>query len=82
MTKRDKLIEKIMSGEHDRNISFAELKSFLDMLGFIGKNTGGSHIVFRKEGINPLNIQPSKDGKAKGYQLDQVRETVKKYNII
>ena len=52
------------------------------MLGFIGKNTGGSHIVFRMEGVNPLNIQPSKDGKAKGYQLDQVRETVKKYNLI
>ena len=82
MTRRGKLIEKIMSGESDRNISFAELSRFLEMLGFTGKNTGGSHIVYRKEGIPPLNIQPAKDGKAKGYQLDQVREIVTRYNLI
>ena len=41
----------------------------------------GSHHIFTKEGIEEiLNLQP-KQGKAKAYQVKQVREMLLKYQL-
>jgi len=44
--------------------------------------TGGSHRIFYKEGVEEIiNIQP-KGGKAKPYQVKQVRQIISKYKLI
>ncbi|HEY5770277.1 MAG TPA: type II toxin-antitoxin system HicA family toxin [Terrimicrobium sp.] len=53
----------------------------LDRAGF-GRRAGkGSHVIFSKEGVEEIiNIQP-KAGKAKPYQVKQVRDIIHKYQL-
>jgi len=76
----DKILEKILRGGADSNISFREICSLLTSLGF-NETIRGSHHIFRKEGIaEKINLQ--KDGNAsKGYQVRQVREILINYKI-
>jgi predicted RNA binding protein YcfA (HicA-like mRNA interferase family) len=72
---------KILSGKSDKNIPFDELCSFLSGLGFSHRNTGGSHRIFYKDGIEEIiNIQPI-GGKAKSYQVKKTRELIIKYRL-
>ena len=82
MSRKQKLREKILSAEHDTNIDFEELCTFAQQVGF-SKRTGGKHgAIFYKDGIpDILNLQPRGDGKAKPYQVRQVRETVLAYKL-
>ncbi len=82
MSKKEKLREKILSGKHDKNIDFDDLCAFAQQVGF-SKRTGGKHgTIFYKDGIpDILNLQPRADGKAKTYQVRQVREIVLAYNL-
>jgi len=42
----------------------------------------GDHHIFYKEGIEEIvNLQPLKDGKAKAYQVKQVRGVILKYKL-
>lgn len=42
----------------------------------------GSHRIFKREGVPVLlNLQPEKNGKAKGYQIRQVRQTLVRYKL-
>ena len=42
----------------------------------------GSHHIFTRPGIPVLlNLQPEKDGKAKGYQIRQVRQVLGRFNL-
>lgn len=44
-------------------------------LGFEERKTAGSHRIFTIKGIEGIiNLQKTKDGKAKSYQVKQVRE--------
>jgi HicA toxin of bacterial toxin-antitoxin, len=80
MGKSEKLLLKILRGTSDGNISFEQLCQLLESMGF-EKRIRGSHHIFAKEGIEEiLNIQP-KGGKAKAYQVKQVREVVLKYTL-
>jgi hypothetical protein len=80
MGKSEKLLLKILRGTSDGNISFEQLCQLLENMGF-EKRICGSHHIFAKEGIEEiLNIQP-KGGKAKAYQVKQVREVVLKYTL-
>ena len=81
MSKREKLIAKILSGEQDGNVTFDELMGCLSRLGFAIRNTGGSHFVASRPQEPPLTLQPRKDGKAKPYQLAQTREHFKTYGL-
>ena len=81
MSKFEKLMQKLLSGFSDRNMDFDELKSILLKLGFEERVKGSHHIYF-KEGIEEIiNLQPS-NGKAKPYQVKQVRELIIKYKMI
>ncbi len=80
MSQQDKLLAKILSGASDTNISFEQLCQLLIRLG-LDERIRGSHHIFTKEGIEEiLNLQP-KQGKAKAYQVKQVREMLLKYQL-
>jgi predicted RNA binding protein YcfA (HicA-like mRNA interferase family) len=80
MGKSEKLLLKILRGASDGNISFEQLCQLLGNMGF-EKRIRGSHHIFTKEGIEEiLNIQP-KGGKAKAYQVKQIREVILKYTM-
>ncbi|MBI5373815.1 MAG: type II toxin-antitoxin system HicA family toxin [Candidatus Schekmanbacteria bacterium] len=80
MSKYEKLLEQILSGKADANISFDDLCHLLDRLGF-DKRISGSHNVFRRMDIEEkINLQ--RDGnKAKPYQVRQVRNIILKYKL-
>ena len=43
----------------------------------------GSHHIFYKKGIDEIiNIQATENGKAKSYQVKQIREMIVKYKLL
>lgn len=79
--RRRKLYEKIVGGDSDANISFEQTVNLLKHLGFT-ERISGSHHIFTREGIGELiNVQGATGGKVKPYQVKQVREVLKKYNL-
>lgn len=80
MSRTDKTREKILLGLSDANISFGELRSLLSALGFT-ERIKSSHHIFTQSGVEEIiNIQP-KGGKAKPYQVKQVRNIILKYRL-
>jgi hypothetical protein len=80
MATYDRLLRQILRGTADANISFDELRRLLSHLGF-DERIRGSHHMFRKPGIEEkLNLQRD-DGKAKVYQVRQVRAVILKYGF-
>ena len=81
MSKADKLFEKLMGGQSDASFSFDELSTLLTRLGYTARTTKGSHIIFQRAGGSFLNLQPGHGGKAKSYQVRQVRDELKSRNL-
>jgi hypothetical protein len=80
MTKFEKLLAQILYGASDANIPFSQLCVLLKNLGF-SERIRGSHHIFYKEGVQEiLNLQ-DKGGKAKPYQVKQVRNVIVKYKL-
>jgi len=78
MSKHEKLYEHILMRRSDASVSFELLCSLLEHLGF-RKRIQGDHHIFSKDGIEEiLNLQP-KGGKAKPYQVKQVRQMILQY---
>ena len=72
MGKHEKLYEHILMRRSDANVPFDGLCALLKRLGFEDRIRGDHHI-FTREGVEEiLNLQP-RDGKAKPYQVKQVR---------
>ena len=78
MSKLAKIYEKLMAGQSDGNFSFEDLRYILERLGYHTRQRG-SHLVAQK-GMSFHNLQEKK-GKAKPYQVAQVRDDLKKFNI-
>lgn len=77
----NKTLDKVVSGLADRNIRFQNLRNLLRDFGF-SERIKGDHYIFYKEGIEEIiNLQPLKDGKAKAYQVRQVRTVFFKYKL-
>ncbi len=80
MSKFDKIRQKILDGKSDANSNFEDLRNLLLALGF-AERIKGSHYSYCKEGI-PEKPNLQRDGsKAKSYQVRQVREILKKYDL-
>ena len=80
MSQYEKLLLSILSGTQDRNILFADLRAVLDRLGFQCR-IKGDHFIYTKDGVEEIiNIQPM-GGKAKPYQVKQVRNIILKYQF-
>ena len=76
-----KVLDKVLKGLSDKNIKFQDLSKLLSDFGF-SKRTKGDHHIFFKEGVlEIINLQPLKDGKAKAYQVRQVRRIFLKYKF-
>lgn len=82
MAVRDKLIRQILSGRSDSNISFEPLCHMLCSLGF-DERIRGDHHIFGKTGVAEIiNLQPLPSGKAKAYQVKQVRNLIVRYKLV
>lgn len=80
MSKTEKLMLKILKGTSDKNIGFDEMRHLLVRLGF-EERIKGSHYIFTKDEVEEIvNLQP-KSGKAKAYQVKQVRNLILKYKL-
>jgi predicted RNA binding protein YcfA (HicA-like mRNA interferase family) len=64
-----------MAGQRDANIDFDDLCNLLTRLGY-ARRQSGSHNIFRKPGFALINLQ-SPGGKAKPYQVSQVRDLLR-----
>lgn len=80
MSKEAKLLSKILMGKSDANIPFEQLCQLLRKLEF-DERIRGSHHIFTQNGIEEiLNLQPQQ-GKAKTYQVKQIRNLILKYKL-
>jgi hypothetical protein len=58
MSKFDKLILKLLSGNSDKNFEFADLLLLLERFDFTSR-IKGSHHIFYKQGVEEIiNLQP------------------------
>jgi predicted RNA binding protein YcfA (HicA-like mRNA interferase family) len=80
MSKLEKLLIKVLRGTSDANIDFDELRNLLLRLGFEERVRGSHHILTKAGAEEILNLQP-KAGKAKPYQVKQVRNVIVKYQL-
>ncbi len=76
-----KILDKVISGLFDKNIRFNDLKKLLNSFEFSVRIKGDHHIFYKKGVEEIINLQPRKDGKAKAYQVKQVREILHKYKL-
>ena len=81
MTRQSRLIDQVLSGASDANIRFANLTSLLESLGFQSRIRGGHHIYWKAGVAEILNLQ-EKSGKAKPYQVKQVRSILVRYKLV
>ena len=80
MGKTEKILERILRGASDANIAFDDLRRVLLRMGF-EERTRGDHHIFSMDTVDEiLNLQP-KGGKAKPYQVKQVRLILLKYKL-
>jgi hypothetical protein len=76
-----KVINKVLSGLSDQNIRFTNLRELLLYFNFVERIKGDHHIFTREDVAEILNIQPHSNGKAKAYQVKQIRNIFLKYRL-
>jgi hypothetical protein len=77
---RAKTLNRVLRGNADANIRFDDLRALLAHLGFAERIRGGHHIFSRDGVAEILNLQ-SRGGKAKAYQVKQVRAVITSYGL-
>ncbi len=80
MSQKNKLLAKILIGDSDGNILFEPLCQLLESLGFELMIRGSHHIFTRENVLEILNLQPQ-NGKAKKYQVRQIRSVILQYHL-
>jgi hypothetical protein len=75
-----KTLNRVLRGTADANIGFDDLCNLLRHLGFAERIRGSHHIFTRDGVVEILNLQP-KAGKAKAYQVRQVRGVIIAYAL-
>lgn len=82
MSDPEKTGASLLESERDYGHRFAEIVHFLQMSGWKLRQKG-SHHIFTRAGIPILlNFQPEKDGKAKAYQVRQLRRALIQFNLL
>ena len=80
MTRQEKLLDKILRGSSDTDISFSGICQLLKVLGF-EERIRGDHHIFTKNSVEEIvNLQP-RHAKAKPYQVKQVRNIILQYKM-
>ena len=81
MASLKKVRESVLSGRSDANLRFDSLRRFLKSLGFEERVRGG-HYIFSHAAVEEIiNLQPRAGGKAKPYQVKQVRQIITRYRF-
>jgi predicted RNA binding protein YcfA (HicA-like mRNA interferase family) len=81
MSRCEKTKQLVVSGNSDANINFDDVCHMLKTLGF-RERIKGSHHIFTMPNIREIiNLQPDGNGKAKKYQVRQVRFLIQFYGI-
>jgi YcfA-like protein. len=81
MGKKEKFIQKLLTGRSDSNIPFSELVTLLESLGFDHRQKGSHHILTKSGITDRINLQDS-GGNAKSYQVRQVRKVLIENGLI
>ena len=82
MKKIDKqTLDKVLTGLSDKNIRFSDLRKLVLSCEFDERIKGDHHILTRSGVVEIINLQPLKDGRAKAYQVKQVRGIILKYKL-
>ena len=80
MSRYQRLIQRILRGQSDANIRFADLRALMQHMGF-DERIRGSHHLYRRQGVaEKVNLQRD-DANAKPYQVRQVRRLILKYKL-
>jgi hypothetical protein len=80
VSKVTKTLARVLRGDADANIRFDDLLALLKHLGF-AERIRGDHHTFTRDGVAEiLNLQP-RGGKAKAYQVKQVRAVITAYGL-
>jgi predicted RNA binding protein YcfA (HicA-like mRNA interferase family) len=80
LSTHEKTKAKVLRGTSNANLKFDELCAMLVHIGF-KERIKGSHHIFTKDGVpHIINLQPI-NGKAKPYQVKQVRAIVCEMNL-
>ena len=74
MSKHDKLIQKVLTGNSDVNPN--EAIKILEMLDFRATPTSSSHLTFRKQNCQSVTIVLTQNP-LKPYLLEKLQETLK-----
>ena len=80
MSRYEKLLNKILRGTSDANISFSMLCQLLRNFGFEERIRGDHHIFTMDKVEEILNLQP-KGSNSKPYQIKQVRNLIIRYKL-
>jgi len=75
------ILNKVITGLSDQNIRFKSLRKLMYALNFQERIKGDHHIFTRSDVVEIINIQPLSNGKAKAYQVKQVRNIILKYRL-
>jgi hypothetical protein len=76
-----KVLDAVLSARSDASIRFTALQALLRSLGFSERIKGG-HFIYCREGVAEIiNIQSGNGGKAKPYQVKQIRGIITAYRL-
>jgi len=70
------VLEKVLSALSDKNIKFTDLRKLVLDFGFAERIKGSHHIFFKENVAEIINLQSLKNGKARAYQVRQVRNII------
>lgn len=79
MSKRQKILKKILSGS--RNITFDDFLLVVEGFGFHLSRVNGSHHIFVHPKVRELVNLQNVNGQVKPYQVRQLMELVERYNL-
>ena len=65
-----------------KNIRFNRLCNAAELFGFRFRGGKGSHVIYRRDGINEMLNFQNDDGWAKPYQVRQLLKIIDKYNLL
>ena len=80
MRRIQQTLFQVLRGTSDANVRFGDLRTLLGALGFEERIRGSHHIFTRERVEEIVNLQP-KGGKAKPYQVKQMRQLITRYKL-
>jgi predicted RNA binding protein YcfA (HicA-like mRNA interferase family) len=81
MPDPEKTKASLLDPGKDYGHRFVDVINFLQATGWQPRQKGSHHIFTRPSVPILLNFQPEKDGKAKGYQIKQLRRALLQFNL-